>query len=84
MTRPDNERAHLLEFLAQVIRPGSSLDDIDEDTNLVTAGVMDSLVVIEIILYLEREHGIDIRAAGIDPADLMSISGVLKSIERSG
>ena len=45
---------------------------------------MDSLVVIQVILYLEQNHGLNLQADGIDPSDLGSVSGILGAIERAG
>ena len=82
MSPPANDRDNLLDFLAAVARPGQNLDGLHDDSDLVTSGLIDSLVVIEIILYLEREYGIDIHAADIDPGSLTTINGILQSIEQ--
>jgi len=83
MSLPAADRDKLLDFLATVARPGQTLDGLSDDSDLVAAGLIDSLVVIEIILYLEREYRIDIRASGIDPGSLTSVQGILTSIEQS-
>ena len=80
-------RAHrekLVTFLDSVDKPGSSVSDIDDDnTNLVRSGVIDSFAIIQIIFYLEQDYGLDLPALGIDPADLVSIEGMLSAIECS-
>lgn len=70
-------RDQIIGFLGSVIRPGQSLADVGDDENLVQAGLMDSLAVIQIILFLEQEFGLDLQAAGIDPLDLVTIDGLL-------
>jgi len=77
-------REKLLTFLDSVSRPGSSAGDInDDDMNLIQAGVVDSFAIIQIIFYLEQDYGINLPALGIDPADLVSINGMLSAIKRS-
>jgi len=77
-------REKLVAFLNSVAKPGCSVGIIDDDnTNLVQSGVIDSFAIIQIILYLEQDYGLDLPALGIDPADLVSIDGMLSAIERS-
>ncbi len=77
-------REQLVGFLRGVARPGQVLADIDDDLHLFDAGLLDSLAVIQIILYLEQEHGVNLAAMGIDPAALATVKGILNAIERAG
>lgn len=76
-------RNELVCFLNTVTKPGFMLDGIDDDTNLVDAGIMDSLALIQIIFYLEENHDLYLQSLGIDPGDLATINGILASIERA-
>lgn len=76
-------RAALLEFLKTVIRPGCTLEGIADETNLVQAGLIDSFALIQVIFHLEQNHQMDLHALGIDPADLVSVSGMLTAISRA-
>jgi hypothetical protein len=40
--------------------------------------------MVQIIVHLEQAHAIDLLASGIDPAELSTIGGILRSIERAG
>jgi len=82
MTGPDL-RGALLGFLETVRRPECSLADVGDDVDLFDAGIVDSLAVVRIVMYLEESHGIDLVEAGVDPADLASIGRILDVIERS-
>ena len=44
---------------------------------------MDSLAVIQIILYLEQTYGLKLADHGIDPTDLGSIESILSAIDRA-
>ena len=78
-----NAREGLLEFLGTVCRPGQSFADVADDVNLFDAGIMDSLAVIEIILFLEQRYGVTFAASGIDPRELATVAGILEVIEQA-
>jgi len=69
------------DFQVSIARPGVAVAAIDDQTNLIDAGVIDSLAVIEIILYLEESHGVDFGGGDVDPARLSSIASILDLVE---
>jgi acyl carrier protein len=77
------QRRTLVEFLNSVAKPGSRVDDVDDDTNLIRAGIVDSFALIQIIFYLEQNFDLNLPALGIDPADLGTIGGMLAAIARA-
>jgi acyl carrier protein len=79
-----SQRQALVEFLNSVARPGSLVDGVDDGTNLVQAGIVDSFALIQIIFYLEQNYDMNLPALGIDPADLATIGGMLAAIARAG
>ena len=84
MTDPASNRERLLAFLEGIRRPDTPISSIRDDDNLVTAGLIDSLAVLEIIMFLETEFSIDFSATGVDPTRLMSIPSILEVIEGPG
>jgi len=80
MADPEDARTELIDFLGTIARPGQRVADCEDRANLFDAGVLDSLAVIQIILYLEQNHGVDLAAQGIDPAELGTIAGMLDVI----
>ena len=58
------------------------IDRLDERANLVKVGLIDSLAVLEIVMYLEDTYGIDFMRKGIDPGELVSVTSILDLIER--
>jgi acyl carrier protein len=76
-------RLGVLEFLRSVATPGCDLDSIADDLNLIDAGIIDSFALIQVIFYLEQNHGCDLHAQSIDPADLGSIDGILTAIHKA-
>ena len=83
MNVQNKNREDLIDFLSTIARPGRPIDGADDNTNLIDAGVIDSLALIQIIQYLEQEYGLNLQACGIDPNDLSTIAGILAAVERA-
>ena len=81
MSREQNQ-ARLLRFLRTISRPGRRVDDIDRNENLVQAGLIDSLALLEIVSFLETEFGVDFAETGVDAGQLTTIPSLLDLIER--
>ena len=74
-------REELVAFLDTIRRPHTPMNAIEDGDSLVESGLIDSLAVLQILLYLETSYGIDFAASGFDPAALGSISEILDLIE---
>ena len=81
MTKPDQPRVALIEFLYSIARPDGSLEEIGDHDNLVDAGFMDSLAVVHVIVYLETTYAINLSANDIQPDTLVSLAGILDVID---
>lgn len=80
----NEHRDRLLAFLESIARPGFQASQVvDDDENLVQAGLVDSFALIQIIFYLEKSYGLNLQKLGIDPADLVSVNGILAAVRRS-
>lgn len=80
MTR-DERREALVIFLSTIQRPAEPVGRVADDLNLVDAGILDSLAILRIVVYLENEHGVDLLARGIDASQLTSIAAILDAID---
>jgi len=74
-------RERLLEFLRTIQKPDHPIDAVAETDSLVETGLIDSLALLEIIVFLEEQYAIDFAATGFEAEQLMSISGILDLIE---
>ncbi len=75
--------ASLLQFLRTIQKPGKSLDTIAHEDSLVTSGLIDSLAIVQIVLYLEQTYHVDFASIGFDAERLSSISGIIGIIEET-
>lgn len=83
MTREAN-RQQLLSFLETISRPEIESSSMAETEDLVAAGLIDSLAVLQIVMFLEKEFDFDFAASGTDPGRLRSVESILNLIEESG
>jgi acyl carrier protein len=71
-------REDVLDFIQSIARADADLEGLDDKANLVDAGVIDSLSVVQIVIHLETMYRKDVSAA--DLATLVSIQGILDVI----
>lgn len=67
--------AHLTEFLAS-IAPGCNLQPEHGEIAL------ESLAILQVVAYLEKNYGIRLANEDVEPDDLRSVAGILALIER--
>ena len=75
-------RQDLLRFLGTIQRPGHAVDPADEHESLIASGLIDSLAVLQIVVYLEETYGIDFSERGVEPEELRSVGSILDLIAR--
>lgn len=74
---PPALRAAVLAFLREA-NPGAAVERVDDDDDLVALGFMDSLRVMELILVLEEQLGVELELDSIDPRAFQTVSGVCR------
>ena len=83
-----DDRQQRLQDLQQLLRtiqkPNRAIEQIGEDESLVTSGLIDSLALVQIVVYLENAYGIDFSAHGFEPERLASLTSILDFIEEAG
>jgi len=74
-------REHLLadlkQFLRTIQKPNRPVESVGVDEGLVTSGLVDSLAIMQIVVYLEDQHGIDFAASGFDPDRLATMGSIV-------
>jgi acyl carrier protein len=81
VSRASNRQA-LLAFIETIRRPDVAASVVGEHENLVAAGLIDSLAVLQIVLFLESEFGINFASTGVDPGRLYTVSSILDLIDQ--
>lgn len=82
MLENSQTRGDLLQFLSTIALPHRQVESINDDENLIEAGIIDSLSLVHIIIYLESNHNVDFQASGVNPNEIGSVAGMLAAIEQ--
>ena len=70
------------EFILEEFLPGEDPDELTEETQLFSTGVLDSLASLKLVEFLEEQFGIDVEAHDVvaDNLDtLLSIANFVQS-----
>lgn len=81
----DREQAKqdFLTYLRTIQKPTKKLENVGLNDGLVSTGVIDSLAIVQIVVYLESTYGINFAESGFDPDRLATIASILDLIEES-
>lgn len=69
-------RGTIKEYILEEFLPGEDPDRLDETTELVTSGVLDSLATMKLVAFLEERFGIRIAPHETDAEHLNTISSM--------
>ncbi len=84
MSEEREQQLHDLKaFLRTIQKPNKPVESIGLNDSLVLSGLIDSLAIIQIVMYLEDTYGIDFAAGGVDPEQLSSIAGILDLVAQT-
>ena len=59
------------------------VEDLGVDDPLVASGLLDSLAIMQIVVYLEETYSIDFSASGFDPERLATMGSIAGLIEQA-
>lgn len=76
-TEQELQLQELKAFLRTIQKPNMPVESIGPEDSLVESGLIDSLAIIQVVMYLEQTYSIDFAAGGIDPERLSSMSSIL-------
>lgn len=71
-------------FLRELLAEYGETSNFSDDTSLLISGMLDSLAVLRIVVFLEQEFGLDLSDQGFDQNDFDSVSSIMRMIEGVG
>ena len=80
---PEQVLDELKTFLRTIQKPNTPVDSVGIDEPLVASGLVDSLAIMQIVVYLEERYGIDFAAGGFDPDRLGTMGGIVDLVLQS-
>ena len=79
----DQLLADLKQFLRTIQKPNRPVESVGTDERLVASGLVDSLAIMQIVVYLEETYRIDFAASGFDPDRLATMDSIVDLIEEA-
>ena len=73
----------MIEYLKTKVLRNPSIN-IDEDTALVSSGIVDSFALIDVLLHLEKVTNRKISPGKVSPRDMDTVRQMLATAERVG
>jgi len=75
-------KERLLAMISTIQNQDSGHHVIHEDAKLVDLGIIDSIVILDLVGFLEKEFNINFQERGIDMDDFVSIATILDMLEQ--
>jgi acyl carrier protein len=64
------------DFILREFLPGEDPDELQEDTPLITGGILDSIATLKLVAFLEEQFGISIAAHEADVDHLNTLNDI--------
>lgn len=78
--RPMNEKQLLSNFLKQDIF--FSDEEFADDQQLIDSGMIDSISIVKVIIFMEKNFGISFKEDDMDPENFETLQAMLETVER--
>ncbi len=79
-----DNKAKLRTFLEQLLADYGVDASFGDDDLLVSSGLLDSQAVLQMVVFLENEFGVDLAERGFDQNDFDSLTSMLALINQRG
>ena len=76
----EENRATIREFLSEIVDDWS--DEVGDDDNLFSAGLLDSLAIHEMVGFLEDEFGLEFSDSDLGVDNFASVSAMVATVQR--
>jgi len=82
----DEIQAKVKDFILSEFLPGEDANELQEDTPLITGGILDSIATLKLVAFLEEQFGVSIAAheADVDHLNTLSDIGALVKSKQKG
>jgi acyl carrier protein len=74
-------KERIRKFVVEELGHDRPAPDLADETSLIDNGVIDSLAIVKVVLFIEREFGIKVRDEDVLPASFDSIASIASFVE---
>ena len=76
-----SDQKNISKFIHQLLNEHGYTDEVSSSDSLMLSGLLDSLAVIHIVVFLEEQFGIDFSEVYFDQADFDSIDQITNFVQ---
>jgi len=73
---PNEIESTVKDFILREFLPGEDPNELQEDTPLITGGILDSIATLKLVTFLEEQFGISVAAHEADVDHLNTINDI--------
>lgn len=71
------------QFILRELMTGSAIDEIPVDEDLLSAGIVDSHGVMQLVAFLQERYGVTVRDDELTPENFQTIAAIAAFVERA-
>jgi len=76
----DTIKAAMKEYVLNEFLPGEDPEALEDDTALITGGIMDSIATIKFSLFVEEKYGVELQAHELSADYIDTVAGMASVI----
>ena len=80
-TSSERIRRAVKEYILSEFLPGEDPDTLSDDTPLITGGILDSIKVMKLVVYLEETHGLEFQAHEITAEHIDTLERIARIVQ---
>lgn len=73
-------KANVKDYILKEFLPGENPEELEDATQLISGGILDSLSTLKLVQFLEEKYGIEIEAHEADVDNLNTIDNIAELV----
>lgn len=69
------------EYIMSEFLPGEDSESLSDDTPLITSGILDSIQITKLVIFLEETHGVEFRAHEITVDCIDTLESIARIVQ---
>jgi acyl carrier protein len=79
----DETTQKIKQFIVDEFMPDVSVDELDDDFDLLTGGVVDSLGLLQVVAWLETEFDVTVDESQLGPESFRTVAAIKEYVDQA-
>ena len=79
----DETTLKIKQFIVDEFMPDVSVDELDDDFDLLTGGVVDSLGLLQVVAWLETEFDVTVDESQLGPESFRTVAAIKEYVDQA-